>query len=114
MGTTQVFQRGDTVPIWSLVKTWAGEFFNPTPGGVKITLKKPDGTIAKDAADKDIEDEPMSQTSIGHFVYHYDSRAKGDPPVDEPLGWWHYSCKAVDGTGGEEKTQIIHGGFKLV
>lgn len=28
-------------------------------------------------------------------------------------GWWHYSCKAVDGTSPDERTVITHGSFKL-
>jgi len=111
--TTEVFQRGETVPLWAETKNAAGEYFNPTPAGIKVTLKKPDGTIAKDAAGDDIEDTAMVQTSTGKFVYYYDSSAKGDPAVDEPLGWWHYSCKAVDGAGAEAKTVITHGSFEI-
>lgn len=111
--STEVFQRGETVPIWSETKNAAGEHFNPS-AGIKVTLKKPDGTIAKDADGVDIEDTAMTQTSTGKFVYYFDSSAKGDPLVNEPLGWWHYSCKAVDGTEDEVKTVITHGSFKLV
>lgn len=106
--TTQVFQRGETVPIWSETRNAEGVLFNPTPAGIKVTLKKPDGTIAKDAAEDDIEDATMSQTSTGKFVYYYKSIAA------DPTGWWHYLCKAVDGAGAEAKTVITHGSFKLV
>lgn len=113
MATTEVFQRGESVPIWSETRNPAGELFNPSPGGIKVTLYKPDGTIAKDADGVDIKDTAMTQASTGKFVYYFDSSAKGDPLVDEPRGWWHYSSKAVDGTGDEAKTVIEHGSFKL-
>jgi len=105
--STRAFQRKETVPIWSETKNPAGELFNPTPGGIKITLKEPDGTLAKDASEDDIEDEPMTQTDIGKFVYYYKSS------TTDPVGWWRYSCKAVDGTGDAAKTVITRGGFAL-
>ena len=105
--TTQVFQRGETVPMWAETRNAAGELFNPTPAGIKITLKKPDGTIAKDDAEDDIDEATMTQTSVGKFVYYYKSIAT------DPIGWWHYLCKAVDGSGDDAKTVITHGSFKL-
>ncbi|MBA7577598.1 hypothetical protein ES708_19451 [subsurface metagenome] len=105
--TTQVFQRGETVPIWAETRNPAGELFNPTPAGIKVTLKKPDGTLAKDYDESDIDGKPMSQTSIGKFVFYYKSAA-ADPP-----SWWHYWCEAVDGTSDAAKTVITHGSFEL-
>jgi len=176
MGTTNVFQRGETVPIWAETRSAAGELFNPTPAGIKVTLKDPDGAIAKDADGVDIEDTAMTQTSVGKFVFYYNSDAvttlastitatatsitvatgegallptsdffilidkeilkcssrtddvltvtrhqKGTTPnthssgakVWRTRGWWHYFCKAVDGTGAEAKEVIEHGSFKL-
>ena len=43
---TQVFQRGESVPCWAENKTWVGALTNPTEG-IKITIKKPDGTAAQ-------------------------------------------------------------------
>lgn len=104
---TRNFQRSETVPIWSETENPAGELFNPTPGGIKVTLKKPDGTLAKDADENDIDDTAMVQADIGKFVYYYKSNAT------DPVGWWRYFCKAVDGTGDGEKRVITHGGFAL-
>ena len=112
--TTRVYQKGETIPIWAEVRNLAGVLYNPTVG-VKITIKKPDGTAAKDAEDADITDKAMGKETTprdGIYVYYYDSRAKGDPPVDDPSGWWPYFCKAIDGAG-EARITITHGSFKL-
>lgn len=114
--TTQIFQRPETIPIWAENKNWAGVLTDPLPAGIKITLYKPDGTLAKDYDDTDIDDKPMGKEIIpreGIYVFYYSSKAKGDPPVDDPIGWWHYFCKAVDGTGDAAKTVITYGGFEL-
>lgn len=74
--TTQVWQKGETVGIWAEVRNSAG-LYNPT-GGVKITLKDPDGAIAKDAEGADITDKAMGKATPpedGIYVYCYDSRA---------------------------------------
>lgn len=44
--TTKVrkFQRGETVPIWAEIKTWAGVYDSPDQG-VKITITDPDGQV---------------------------------------------------------------------
>ena len=73
--TVQVFQRGETVPIWAETKNTAGEFFNPTPAGIKVTLKDPDGAIAKDVDESDIDDKAMAQAATGKFVFYYNSKA---------------------------------------
>ncbi len=174
--TTQVFQRGETVPIWSETRNPAGELFNPTPGGIKVTLRDPDGALAKDVEGTDIDNTAMVQSSTGKFVFYYNSKAvttlaatitatatsitvaagegallpasdffiqidneilKCSSRTDDVLtvtrgqkgttaaahssgvsvwrtrGWWHYFCKAVDGTGAEAKEVIEHGSFKL-
>lgn len=111
---TQVFQRAETIPIWCENRDWAGAFTNPSEG-VKITLYKPDGTLAKEG-EADIEDVAMGKETSpvdGRYVYYYDSSPKGDPPVADPVGWWHYFCKAGDGSGDTVRTVITHGSFKL-
>ena len=73
--TTEVFQRGETVPIWAETKDATGDYFNPTPAGIKVTLKDPDGVLAKDYDETDIDDKPMAQTSAGKYVFYYNSEA---------------------------------------
>lgn len=109
--TVEVFQRGESVPCWAENKNWAGSHFNPTQG-IKITLYKPDGTLAQDQAEPpvDIDDTAMGKETTprdGIYVFYYSSA------TDDPVGWWHYFCKAVDGSGDDAKTVITHGSFKL-
>lgn len=117
--TIQVFQRGETVPIWAENRNWAGTLTNPSQG-ITITLKKPDGTAAQVLEGEeyvDLTDKAMGKETTprdGIYVYYYNSSPKGDPLVADPLGWWHYSCKAVDGAGPDARTVITHGSFKLV
>lgn len=73
--TTQVFQRGETVPLWAETKNAIGEHFNPTPAGIKVTLRDPDGVLAKDVAGTDIDNTAMAQSTTGKFVYYYNSKA---------------------------------------
>lgn len=73
--TTEVFQRGETVPLWAETKNAAGVHFNPTPGGIKVTLRDPDGVLAKDVEGTDIDNTAMVQSSTGKFVYYYNSKA---------------------------------------
>ena len=112
MSTTTVFQRPETVPIFAENCNWLRVFIDPT-AGIKITIYKPDGTLAKDYDDTDIDDKPMTKDAVGKYVFYYSSKPKGTPPVDDPTGWWRYSCKAVDGTGDAAKTVITNGGFSL-
>ena len=49
----------------------------------------------------------MTKDAVGKYVYYYYS-ADADP-----VGWWHYSCKATDGTGEEVKSVKTPGGFEL-
>lgn len=54
---------------------------------------------------------PMSElegeTGKGKYVYYYNSQS-GDAK-----GWWRYSCKSQDGTGGEAKYTVVNGSFEL-
>ena len=108
----QVFQRGETVPIWAEDKNWAGVLIDPS-AGIKVTLyqaKKKDGdpdVYAKDYNDTDINDKLMTWDAVGKYVFYYKS------DIADPVGWWRYFCKAVDGTGDTARTVITHGGFKL-
>ncbi|MBA7473844.1 hypothetical protein ES707_09189 [subsurface metagenome] len=174
--TTEVFQRGETVPIWAETKNAIGEHFNPTPAGIKVTLRDPERVLAKDYDGTDIDNKTMAQTSTGKYVFYYNSEAvttlastitaiatsitvatgegallpasdffieidkeilKCSSRTDDVLtvtrgqkstkaadhssgvsvwrlrGWWHYYCKAVDGTEDAAKTVITHGSFKL-
>ena len=176
--TTQVFQRGESVPCWAENRKWDGTLTNPTQG-IKITLKDPDGVLAKDVDGTDIDDEPMDKETTprdGIYVFYYNSKAvttlastitatatsitvatgegvklpaanffieidneilKCTSRTDDVLtatrgqkgttaaahssgvsvwrmrGWWHYFCKAVDGSGDTARTVITHGSFKL-
>lgn len=107
MTETNVYQRGETIPIWAENRDWAGTLTNPSEG-VTITLYEPDGTLAKDKAEPpvDIDDVAMGKETppvTGRYVYYYEAAS------DDPQGWWHYFCKATDGT----KIVITHGSFKL-
>jgi len=72
--TTQVFQRGETVPIWTEDRNWAGELIDPT-AGIKVTLRDPDGAIAKEADETEISDLAMDKDEKGKYVFYYDSKA---------------------------------------
>jgi len=173
--TIQVFQRGESVPCWAEDRNWAGSLIDPTQG-IKITLKDPDGAIAKDVDEADIDDKVMENPEQGKYVFYYNSKAvttlastitatatsitvatgegallpasdffieigneilKCSSRTDDVLtvtrgqksttaaahssgdsvwrirGWWHYFCKAVDGSGDTARTVITHGGFEL-
>lgn len=176
--TTQVFQRGETVPCWAENRKWDGTLTNPTQG-IKITLKDPDGAIGKDVDEADIDDEVMDKETTprdGIYVFYYNSKAvttlasnitatatsitvatgegallpssdffieidkeilKCSSRTDDVLtvtrhqkgttaaahssgvsvwrtrGWWHYFCKAVDGSGDTARTVITFGSFML-
>lgn len=72
--TTQVFHRGETVPIWGEDRNWAGTLIDPT-AGIKVTLKDPDGAIAKEADETEISDLAMDKDEKGKYVFYYDSKA---------------------------------------
>lgn len=103
---TTIFQRGESVPCWAEVTNHAGTYVDPSQG-VFITIKKPDGTLAKDALDADIDDTAMSKYTTGKYYYYYNSAS------DDPVKHWSFYCKAIDGEGDSAITTITHGGFKL-
>jgi len=75
--TTDVYQRGETVPCWAENKDWAGAYTDPSEG-IKITLRDPDGAIAKDVDESDIDDTAMGQETVprtGIYVFYYNSGA---------------------------------------
>jgi len=106
MSRIDVFQRGESVPIWVLVRTNAGVYVDPTQG-VDVTLSEPDGTIAQDGDSADIEDTAMTRSEEGKYVYYYNSAD------DDPTKKWNYKCIAIDGEGDGERKTITHGGFRL-
>lgn len=99
MTRTRVFQRGETVPIWAEIKTWAGVYESPDQG-VTITITDPDETVQVTAQD-------MAESSEGIFVYYF------TPEATDPLGWWRVRCKGLDGIAEGAKYVIADGGFYL-
>ena len=108
--TTQIFQRGESVPCWA--ENWfQGSLTNPSQG-IKISIWKPDKTFAKydtgENGEADIKDIAMTLSVTGKYVYYYQSHD------DDTVGkWWHFKCVAVDGSGEDAKKVITHGSFKL-
>ncbi len=72
--TTQVFDRAETVPLWAENRDWAETLFNPSQG-IKVTLRDPDGVLAKEADESDIEDTAMTNSATGKYVFYYGSGA---------------------------------------
>jgi hypothetical protein len=72
--TTQIFDRGESVPIWAENKNWAGTLTDPT-GGIKVTLKDRGGVLAKDYDGSDIDDKAMTKDDVGKYVFYYNSKA---------------------------------------
>lgn len=97
--TVQVFQKPETVPIWCEDKDWQGTYIDPSQG-ILVTIYKPDGSKA-------VDDQPMTKSETGKYVYYYNTA------TDSPVGWWRYSCKAVDGAGETAKTVIVQGAFEV-
>lgn len=93
------FQRGETVPIWVDIKTWAGVYSSPDQG-VKVTITDPDGIVQANA-------QAMTESETGKFVYYF------KPEDTDPLGWWRIRCLAQDGLLTEAKYIIADGGFIL-
>lgn len=177
--TIQVFQRGETVPTWAEDRNWLGVLIKPT-AGIKVTIKDPDGVLAKDYDETDIDDKAMTldpdEVAKYKYVFYYNSKAvttlasnitatvtsitvatgegallpasdffieidkeilkcssrtadvltvtrgqKGTTAATHSSavsvwrirGWWHYYCKAVDGTSPNDRIVITHGSFKL-
>ena len=160
----QVFQRGETVPIWAEDKNWAGVLIDPstgikvvitdpdekvvgdisvissadftvgltvtggTSGATGIILEKPNGTTLRlkqvtgiwqsgeaitdtgsgtSITSSTLVDIVMTWDAVGKYVFYYKS------DIADPVGWWRYFCKAVDGAGDTSRTVITHGGFEL-
>ncbi|MBA7499062.1 hypothetical protein ES704_01801 [subsurface metagenome] len=108
--TTQVFQRPETVPIWTEWKTWAGALHDPTHGVTLLYLIDPKGITR-------VENQPMAKDPLnpetGKYVYYYDSSPKDTPPVDDEPGWWRYKAISQDGVGGDAKYVGLEGAFEL-
>jgi len=102
--TTEVFQRGDTVPIWGETRNPAGELFDPSQGVTLIYLKNPSGVIK---AENEAMSKHPTEPETGKYVYYYASQE------DDESEWWHYCCKSVDGTGATAKKNTEYGAFKL-
>lgn len=94
----RVFQRGETVPIYSDVKDWDGNYITPT--SIKITIYKPDETKAVDGI-------AMTEIVKGQYVHYYNTE------TTNPVGWYRTQVVEVDGTGDTAKTTIKLGGFEL-
>lgn len=101
---TRVFQRGETIPIWAEIKTWAGVPSSPDQG-VKITITDPDGVVQVPVPPA--ETQAMTESEEGIFVYYF------TPEATDPLGWWKVTAKGQDGLLEEAKYIIAHGGFYL-
>jgi hypothetical protein len=97
--TIQVYRHLDTVCIFCETKDWQGNLINPT-GGVVVNIFDPDGNQVGD-------ENIMTNLSTGKYVYYYNSLST------DKVGWWHYICKARDGSGELAKTAIIDGSFQL-
>lgn len=98
------FQRGETIPIWCEVKTWAGVYESPDQG-VKVTVTDPEGIVQ--IPEPPAVSQAMTEDSAGKFVYYF------TPDATDPLGWWRVRCKGQDGLAGLAKYTIADGGFYL-
>lgn len=99
MARVRRFQRGETVPVWADIKTWAGVYSSPDQG-VKVTITDPDGTVQVDAV-------AMTEDATGKFVYYHLSTTA------DTVGWWRVRCKAQDGLLVDAKYIVADGGFYL-
>ena len=91
-GITRFFQRGESVPIWG----WSeqSDVFADPSEGLKVTLKKPDGTAALDYDDiTEITDLAMSKDETGKYVFNFRSKVSMDAGIYK--GW----ITAQDGSG---------------
>ena len=95
---TNTFQRPETIPIWCDDRNWEGTYIDPSQG-ITIDIYNRDGT-------KIVDSQPMEKATVGKYVYYYNSVA------DDLVGWWHYSCKAIDGSA-PQKIVIVQGSFQL-
>lgn len=74
MSNTQVFQRGEVIPIWAEIRNWAGTLIEPSQG-IVVTLKDPDDVLAKEKDGDDIDEVEMAMSVAGKYVYYYYSDA---------------------------------------
>lgn len=97
----RVYQRPETVPIYSYVKDWSTpqQYYDPTTS-IKITIYNPDGTAH-------VTDQDMTKLSVGKYVFYHLTEA-GDQD-----GWYRYVITAIDGSGGGARTTVQDGGFQL-
>ena len=106
MEVTNVFPRGDVVPIYYNVEDWQGNYIDPS-GGCVCSLWQPDGTMATDLADEEIDEEPMTKLDTGQYVYYYYSRDT------DPKEFFRSLCTAIDGTGDTTKRTSKSWSFRL-
>jgi len=102
---TNVFQKGDTIPVWGEVRNAAGGFMDPSEGVTLIFLKNPSKVVK---AENEAMAKHPTEPETGKYVYYYASQD------DDETGDWHYCCKSIDGTGAGAKKNIQYGSFKLV
>lgn len=110
----RTFKIGETVEVYVEVKTQAGVLVDPSgcDAGeyqcVTVTIIDPDGTIAEDSDENDIEDTVMSRLDTGKYAYYYTIKST------DAKGWWRTPVKAQDGAIADPaKYTIIGGGFKV-
>jgi len=110
----RTFKIGETVEVYAEIKTQAGALVDPSgcdAGGyncVTVTIIDPDGTIAKDADENDIEDTVMSRLEKGKYAYYYTIKST------DARGWWRAPVKTQDGAIADPaKFVITGGGFKV-
>jgi hypothetical protein len=98
--SVEVYQRGDTIPIWLEVMDWQGNHVDPTHGVTLVHLTSPKSV-------KKAENQAMTKIETGKYVYYYASQS-GDE-----TGWWRYQIKTQDGSGFDAKYTISEGSFEL-
>lgn len=102
----QVFQKGEGVGVYWEIQNWADAYINPSQGA-KITIWKPDGTLAKDYDDTDLTSKSMTNDATGKYSFTYYSH------TTDPVGWWSILCVATDGTGATAKIRREFGSFEI-
>lgn len=74
MSNTQVFQRGEVVPIWAENRDSDGDLADPD-SGIKVTLKDSDDVLGEESDGTDIDEVAMTKSATGKYVYYYYSDA---------------------------------------
>lgn len=74
MSNTQVYQRGEVVPIWAENRDSDGTLADPS-AGIKVTLKDSDDVLGEETDGTDIDEVAMSKSATGKYVYYYYSDA---------------------------------------